>query len=54
MPSKKRTPRKIVKKMYQDYKNWKPVVKIAKDYGLSRNGVYFLFDREDFPRDRMK
>jgi hypothetical protein len=53
MSNKERTSREVVEKMYREYLEWQPVVKIAKKYGLSRYGVYFLFEREGFPRNRL-
>jgi predicted DNA-binding protein YlxM (UPF0122 family) len=46
MTNKTKTPRSEVLKMHLLYQKRIPVDEIAKSFGVSRQAVYWLFDRE--------
>ncbi|NIO84881.1 MAG: hypothetical protein GTN53_30560 [Candidatus Aminicenantes bacterium] len=54
MANKERTPRKTVLEMHRLYQEWVPLKLIAQKYGLTPQGVNWLFKRENLPIDMRK
>ncbi len=52
MTNKAKTPRSVVLEMYELYQQRTPVNYISKWYGISRVGIYWLFERESLPLER--